>query len=58
VSALTAETVVGGVYEVIYARVAPHRTAELPGLLQPLLYIAVQCSHAMGGTPSERRGSP
>jgi AcrR family transcriptional regulator len=38
VSALTAETVVGGVYEVIYARVVSHRTAELPGLLPALLY--------------------
>ncbi|HEY6759076.1 MAG TPA: TetR/AcrR family transcriptional regulator [Baekduia sp.] len=38
VSDLTAETVVGGVYEVIYARVVTHRTNELPGLLPALLY--------------------
>ncbi|HET6509920.1 MAG TPA: TetR/AcrR family transcriptional regulator [Baekduia sp.] len=38
VSAVTAETVVGGVYEVIYSRVVTHRTEELPGLLPALLY--------------------
>jgi AcrR family transcriptional regulator len=38
VSGVTAETVVGGVYEVIYSRVVTHRTAELPDLLPALLY--------------------
>jgi hypothetical protein len=38
VSGVTAETVVGGVYEVIYARVVTNRTAELPDLLPALLY--------------------
>jgi AcrR family transcriptional regulator len=38
VSELTAETVVGGLYEVIYARVVTDRTDELPALLPELLY--------------------
>jgi AcrR family transcriptional regulator len=38
VSPLSGETVVGGVYEVIYSRVVTGRTAELPDLLPPLLY--------------------
>lgn len=39
--ALTAEAVVGGVYEVIYARVVAQRTDELPALLPPLLYCVL-----------------
>jgi AcrR family transcriptional regulator len=38
VSPLTGETVVGGVYEVVYSRVVTGRTAELPDLLPSLLY--------------------
>jgi AcrR family transcriptional regulator len=37
-SELTAETVVGGVYEVIYSRIVTNRTADLPALLPALLY--------------------
>jgi AcrR family transcriptional regulator len=35
---LTAETVVGGIYEVIYARVLRGESAELPGLVPDLTY--------------------
>jgi AcrR family transcriptional regulator len=35
---LTAETIVGGIYEVVYSRVLQGRTAELPLLLPDLLY--------------------
>jgi AcrR family transcriptional regulator len=35
---LTAETVIGGIYEVIYARVLQGRTTELPQLLPDLAY--------------------
>jgi AcrR family transcriptional regulator len=35
---LTAETVVGGIYEVIYARILQGRTNELPELMPDLLY--------------------
>jgi AcrR family transcriptional regulator len=38
ISPITAETVVGGIYEVIYNRVVSNRTAELPDLLPALLY--------------------
>jgi AcrR family transcriptional regulator len=38
VSPLAAQAVVGGVYEVVYARVVDHRTAELPQLLPALLH--------------------
>jgi AcrR family transcriptional regulator len=38
VSPLTGETVVGGVYEVIYSRVVTGQTSELPDLLPALLY--------------------
>jgi AcrR family transcriptional regulator len=41
VTALTAETVIGGVYEVIYSRVVEHRTHELPGLLPQLLHAVL-----------------
>jgi AcrR family transcriptional regulator len=36
--ALTAETLVGGIYEVIYSRVLQGRGEELPGLLPDLLF--------------------
>lgn len=36
--ALTAETIVGGIYEVVYSRVLEGRTLELPGLLPDLAY--------------------
>lgn len=35
---LTAETIVGGVYEVVYSRVLSGRTSELPALLPDLAY--------------------
>jgi AcrR family transcriptional regulator len=35
---LTAETVVGGIYEIVYSRVLQGRTAELPQLLPDLAY--------------------
>jgi AcrR family transcriptional regulator len=41
VTALTAETVIGGVYEVIYSRVVEHRTHELPSLLPELLHAVL-----------------
>jgi AcrR family transcriptional regulator len=36
--ALTAETIVGGIYEVVYSRVLQGKTAELPALLPDLAY--------------------
>jgi AcrR family transcriptional regulator len=41
VSEVIAETVIGGVYQVIYARVVSHRTAELAGLMPALLYSSL-----------------
>lgn len=41
VHALAAETVIGGVYEVIYSRVVTGRTQELPELLPELLYAVL-----------------
>lgn len=35
---LTAETIVGGIYEIVYSRVLQGRTAELPELLPDLAY--------------------
>jgi AcrR family transcriptional regulator len=35
---LTAETIVGGIYEVVYSRVLQGKTAELPSLLADLAY--------------------
>lgn len=35
---LTAETIVGGIYEVVYTRVLRGATAELPALLPDLAY--------------------
>jgi hypothetical protein len=36
--ALTAETLVGGIYEVVYARVLQGRGSQLPALLPDLLF--------------------
>jgi AcrR family transcriptional regulator len=41
VTPLAAETVIGGVYEVIYSRVVEHRTHELPSLLPELLHAVL-----------------
>ncbi|MFL5844473.1 MAG: TetR/AcrR family transcriptional regulator [Solirubrobacteraceae bacterium] len=41
ISALTVETVIGGLYEVVYTRVAAGRTAELPALLPHLLHASL-----------------
>lgn len=38
---LTAETIVGGIYEVVYARVVRGEIRELPALLPDLLYSAL-----------------
>jgi AcrR family transcriptional regulator len=35
------ETIVGGIYEVVYSRVTTHRTQELPTLLPSLLHSAL-----------------
>lgn len=39
---LTAETIVGGIYEIVYSRVLQGRTAELPQLLPDLAYSMMQ----------------
>jgi AcrR family transcriptional regulator len=39
--ALTAETIVGGIYEVVYTRVLKGRLRDLPGLLPDLTYSAL-----------------
>ncbi len=40
--ALTAETIIGGIYEVVYSRVLSGQTAELPALLPDLAYSLMQ----------------
>jgi hypothetical protein len=40
-SPVAVETVIGGIYEVVYARVVEHRTDELPSLLPDLLYAVL-----------------
>jgi AcrR family transcriptional regulator len=40
-TALTAQTVIGGVYEVIYSRVIENRTHELPSLMPELLHAVL-----------------
>ena len=40
-TALTAETIVGGIYEVVYGRVLRGEIKELPGLLPELAYSAL-----------------
>jgi AcrR family transcriptional regulator len=39
---LTAETIVGGIYEVVYSRVLSGQTSELPALLPDLAYSLIQ----------------
>jgi AcrR family transcriptional regulator len=39
---LTAETIIGGIYEVVYSRVLQGRAAELPALLPDLAYSMMQ----------------
>jgi AcrR family transcriptional regulator len=39
---LTAETIVGGIYEVVYSRVLSGQTSELPALLPDLAYSLMQ----------------
>jgi AcrR family transcriptional regulator len=41
VPALTAQTIVGGIHEVVYRRILEGRTAELPNLLAELVYNAL-----------------
>jgi len=41
ISELTVETVIGGLYEVVYSRVADGRAAELPALLPQLLHASL-----------------
>jgi AcrR family transcriptional regulator len=41
VTPLAAETIIGGVYEVIYSRVVEHRTSELPSLMPDLLHTVL-----------------
>jgi AcrR family transcriptional regulator len=38
---LTAETIVGGIYEIVYSRILAGQAASLPGLLPALLYSAL-----------------
>jgi AcrR family transcriptional regulator len=40
-SPLTAETIVGGIYEVIYTRVVRGEIRELPGLLPEIMYAVI-----------------
>jgi AcrR family transcriptional regulator len=63
---LTAETIIGGMYEIVYSRVLQGRTAELPDLLPDLAYsmILPYVGHAAaeraisGLKTSEATGSP
>jgi AcrR family transcriptional regulator len=41
VSALTAETIVGGIYEVMYARILRGQAAQLPALMPDLAYAVM-----------------
>jgi AcrR family transcriptional regulator len=52
---LTAETVVGGMYEVIYSRVLRGDTATLPMLLPDLIYSALLPYLGQSGALAERR---
>ena len=40
--ALTAETIIGGIYEIVYARVLQGQVGELPALLPDLVYWVLQ----------------
>lgn len=63
---LTAETLVGGIYEIVYARVVAGQTRELPGLLPDLAYsmllpyigheAAAREAAALRDTPRARGG--
>jgi hypothetical protein len=52
---LTAETIVGGIYEVVYARVLGGSTSELPGLLPDLAYSVMLPYLGQGLAIEERR---
>jgi AcrR family transcriptional regulator len=52
---LTAETVVGGMYEVIYSRVLRGDTATLPALLPDLIYSALLPYLGQAAALAERR---
>jgi AcrR family transcriptional regulator len=53
--ALTAETVIGGIYEVVYSRVLQGRTALLPGLLGELAYSMML--PYLGHEPAQREAT-
>ena len=53
--ALTAETVVGGLYEVVYTRVLRGEIRELPGLLPDLVYSALLPYLGPDAADAERR---
>jgi AcrR family transcriptional regulator len=53
---LTAETIVGGIYEIVYSRVLQGKTAELPSLLPDLAYSMML--PYVGHTEAERMVSP
>jgi AcrR family transcriptional regulator len=53
--ALTAETIVGGFYEVVYSRVLAGQIRELPGLLPDLLYSALLPYLGPEAAAAERR---
>jgi hypothetical protein len=53
--ALTAETIVGGIYEVVYSRVLRGEIKELPGLLPELAYSALLPYLGPETAASERR---
>lgn len=53
---LTAETIVGGIYEIVYSRVLHGRTAELPQLLPDLAYSMMQ--PYVGHAKAERMVAP
>ncbi len=52
---LTAETIVGGIYEVVYTRVLRGETAELPSLLPDLVYSALLPYLGQAAALAERR---
>jgi AcrR family transcriptional regulator len=53
---LTAETIVGGIYEIVYSRVLQGKTAELPQLLPDLAYSMML--PYVGHTEAERMVAP
>lgn len=53
---LTAETIVGGIYEIVYSRVLQGKTAELPDLLPDLAYSMMQ--PYVGHPKAERMVAP